>query len=44
VDGAISAFNEIYGLVGAARPRPAAPVKVTTEDPSGDRLPRKAAE
>jgi len=44
VDGAISAFGEIYGLVGAALPRPTAPIRVTIEDPSGTLLPRKAAE
>jgi hypothetical protein len=44
VDGAISAFDEIYSFVGAARPGPAAPIKLTTEDLSDDLLPWEAAE
>ena len=43
VDGAISAFHEIYSSAGAARPGPAAPITLTTGDPSGDLLPWKAA-
>ncbi len=44
VDGAISAFGEIYSLARAGRPVPTAPVKLTTGGPSDDLLPRKAAE
>ena len=44
VDGAISAFDEIYSLVSAGRSVPTAPIKLTTEDPSKDLLPWKATE
>lgn len=44
VDGAISAFDEIYSFVSADRPVPTAPIKLTTGDPSDDPLPWKAAE
>jgi len=44
VDGAISAFDEIYSRVGAALPRPTAAITLTTGDPSGDLLPWDAVE
>jgi hypothetical protein len=43
VDGAISAFDEVYSLVSAARPGRPGWTERAIEDPSDDLLPWKAA-
>ncbi len=44
VDGAISAFDEIYSSISAGRPVPAAAIRLPTEDRSDDLPPGKGGE